>query len=102
MSGLILLFEGSLRVGDYIELDSGLRGTVKEINTRATVINTNDSVDMVVPNSEFVTSRLTNWTLRDPVGRLRPEAYAPDEEFRPLKHPPRLPTLDDTVEGIGP
>ena len=65
VSGLILLFEGSLRVGDYIELDSGLRGTVKEINTRATVINTNDSVDMVVPNSEFVTSRLTNWTLRD-------------------------------------
>lgn len=83
VSGLILLFEGSLRVGDYIELDSGLRGTVKEINTRATVINTNDSVDMVVPNSEFVTSRLTNWTLRDPVGRLRIDfgvAYGSDKE----------------------
>jgi small-conductance mechanosensitive channel len=83
VSGLILLFEGSLRVGDYIELDSGLRGTVKEINTRATVINTNDSVDMVVPNSEFVTTRLTNWTLRDPVGRLRIDfgvAYGSDKE----------------------
>jgi len=71
VSGLILLFEGSLRVGDYIEFDNGLRGTVREINTRATIINTNDSIDMVVPNSEFVTSRLTNWTLRDPMGRLR-------------------------------
>lgn len=83
LSGLILLFEGSLRVGDYIELDNGLRGTVKEINTRATVINTNDAVDMVVPNSEFVTSRLTNWTLRDPVGRLRVTfgvAYGSDKE----------------------
>ena len=84
VSGLILLFEGSLRVGDYIELDNGLRGTVKEINTRATVINTNDSVDMVVPNSEFVTSRLTNWTLRDPVGRLRVDfgvAYGSDKDL---------------------
>jgi len=84
VSGLILLFEGSLRVGDYVELDSGLRGTVKEINTRATVINTNDSIDMVVPNSEFVTSRLTNWTLRDPVGRLRVNfgvAYESDKEL---------------------
>jgi potassium efflux system protein len=83
VSGLILLFEGSLRVGDYIELDGGLRGTVKEINTRATVINTNDAIDMVVPNSEFVTARLTNWTLRDPVGRLRVDfgvAYGSDKD----------------------
>jgi potassium efflux system protein len=83
VSGLILLFEGSLRVGDYIELDSGLRGTVREINTRATVINTNDSIDVVVPNSEFVTARLTNWTLRDPVARLRIDfgvAYGSDKE----------------------
>jgi small-conductance mechanosensitive channel len=83
VSGLILLFEGSLRVGDFIELDSGLRGTVKEINTRATVINTNDSVDVVVPNSEFVSTRLTNWTLREPVGRLRISfgvAYGSDKD----------------------
>jgi small-conductance mechanosensitive channel len=83
VSGLILLFEGSLRVGDFIELDNGLRGTVKEINTRATVINTNDSVDVVVPNSEFVSARLTNWTLREPVGRLRISfgvAYGSDKE----------------------
>jgi small-conductance mechanosensitive channel len=71
VSGLILLFEGSLRVGDYIELDSGLAGVVREINTRATVVNTNDSVDVVVPNSELVTTKLTNWTLRESVARMR-------------------------------
>ena len=83
VSGLILLFEGSLRVGDFIELDSGLRGMVKEINTRATVIRTNDSVDVVVPNSEFVSTRLTNWTLRESMARFRIDfgvAYGSDKE----------------------
>lgn len=83
VSGLILLFEGSLRIGDYIELDSGLAGTVREINTRATVVNSNDGVDVVVPNSELVTTKLTNWTLRESVGRLRIPfgvAYGSDKE----------------------
>ena len=53
VSGLIILFEHSLRVGDYIELDTGLTGTVKAINVRSTLINTNDNIDIVVPNSEF-------------------------------------------------
>ena len=84
VSGLILLFEGSLRVGDYIELDTGLRGVVKEVNTRATVVRTNDSIDVVVPNSQFVTSQLTNWTLREPLARFRIEfgvAYGSDKEL---------------------
>lgn len=83
VSGLILLFEGSLRVGDYVELDTGQRGVVKEINTRATIIKTNDSVDLVVPNSKFVTNDLTNWTLREPLARFRIEfgvAYGSDKE----------------------
>ena len=83
VSGLILLFEGSLRIGDYIELDSGLAGVVREINTRATVVNSNDGVDVVVPNSELVTTKLTNWTLRENIGRLRIPfgvAYGTDKE----------------------
>jgi len=83
VSGLILLFEGTLRVGDYIQLDSGLAGVVREINTRATVVNTNDSVDVVVPNSELVTTKLTNWTLRESVARMRIPfgvAYGSDKE----------------------
>ena len=84
VSGLILLFEGTLRVGDYIELDSGLCGVVREINTRATIVNTNDSVDVVVPNTELVTTKLTNWTLRETVARIRIPfgvAYGSDKEL---------------------
>jgi small-conductance mechanosensitive channel len=83
VSGLILLFEGSLRVGDYIELETGLRGIVKEINTRSTLIRTNDNIDMVVPNSHFMTTQLTNWTLREPMARFRigfGVAYGSDKE----------------------
>ncbi len=71
VSGLIILFEHSLRVGDYIELDTGLTGTVKAINVRSTLINTNDNIDIVVPNSEFVTTRLKNWTLGERTLRVR-------------------------------
>lgn len=70
LSGLILLTEGSLRVGDFVELDSGVTGVVREIKTRYTRINTNDNLDVVVPNSELVSYKLTNWTLKEPVVRL--------------------------------
>jgi potassium efflux system protein len=84
VSGLIILFEHSLRVGDYIELDAGLTGTVKAINVRSTLINTNDNIDIVVPNSEFVTTRLTNWTLGERILRVRIPfgvAYGSDKEL---------------------
>lgn len=84
VSGLIILFEHSLRVGDYIELDTGLTGTVKSINVRSTLINTNDNIDIVVPNSEFVSSRLKNWTLGERILRVRIPfgvAYGSDKEL---------------------
>ena len=84
VSGLVILFEHSLRVGDYIELDTDLTGTVKAINVRSTLINTNDNIDIVVPNSEFVTSRLTNWTLGERILRVRIPfgvAYGSDKEL---------------------
>lgn len=84
VSGLIILFERSLRVGDYIELDTGLTGTVKAINVRSTLINTNDNIDIVVPNSEFVSTRLTNWTLGERILRVRIPfgvAYGSDKEL---------------------
>lgn len=62
MSGLILLFDRSLKVGDFIELDKDTRGVVKSIDIRSTLITTNDNIDILVPNSEFVTKRLVNWT----------------------------------------
>jgi len=62
VSGLILLFDRSLKVGDFIELDKDTRGVVKSIDIRSTLITTNDNIDILVPNSEFVTKRLVNWT----------------------------------------
>ena len=71
VSGLILLFERSLKVGDFVELSSGVMGTVREISIRSTLITTNDNVDIVIPNSEFISSSVTNWTMKDAICRLR-------------------------------
>jgi len=71
VSGLILLFDRTLKVGDFVELASGVHGTLRDIKIRATRINTNDDVDILVPNSEFVSGRLVNWTLQEATRRLR-------------------------------
>jgi potassium efflux system protein len=65
VSGLIILFEQHLKIGDYVELESGVTGEVRAINIRATRITTNDNIDVLVPNSEFVNGRVVNWTLED-------------------------------------
>ncbi|MEO6799618.1 MAG: mechanosensitive ion channel domain-containing protein [Rhodanobacter sp.] len=71
VSGLILLFDRSLKVGDFVELASGVHGHVREIRIRATLISTNDEIDILVPNSEFVTGRVVNWTLREVARRQK-------------------------------
>jgi small-conductance mechanosensitive channel len=71
ISGLILMFEKSITVGDYVELENGLRGTVREIKLRSTIITTNEHVDIIVPNSSFIQNSVTNLTLNDKVLRLR-------------------------------
>ena len=84
VSGLILLFDKSLKVGDFVELDAELRGTVRDINIRATRITTNDNIDILVPNSEFVSGRVVNWTHRETRRRLRVHfsvAYGVDKEL---------------------
>ncbi len=70
VAGLIILFEKSLNVGDLIELQSGATGMVKEINMRATRITTSDNIDILVPNSEFMSSKVMNWTLEDTCRRI--------------------------------
>ena len=84
LSGIIIFFEKSLKVGDYIELGrSDLTGVVREIRVRSTLITTNDNIDILVPNSEFVSGRVTNWTLREASRRLRIPfgvAYGTDKE----------------------
>jgi len=65
VSGLIVMFEKTLKVGDFIELPSGISGTVKEISLRSTLITTGDNLEVVIPNAEFTSGRVVNWTLSD-------------------------------------
>ncbi len=69
VSGLILLFERPLRAGDIVTVGD-TTGKVVRIKTRATVIQDWDRKELIVPNKEFVTGRLLNWTLTDQVNRL--------------------------------
>ena len=69
VSGLILLFERPIRVGDTVTVDNR-SGTVSKIRIRATVITTFDRKELVVPNKEFVTKQVINWSLSDPVLRV--------------------------------
>src|SRR5690606_28284348 len=83
IGGLVLLFDQSLKVGDFIEIDADVRGTVRDINIRATRITTNDNIDIMVPNAQFMTGRVVNWTHRDVLRRMRVPfkvAYGVDKE----------------------
>ena len=62
--GLILLLERPLRVGDTIEL-GGQRAKIAKIGLRSTTVRTPDQADMIVPNTDLITNRVTNWTLTD-------------------------------------
>ncbi|SMC24434.1 Small-conductance mechanosensitive channel [Desulfacinum hydrothermale DSM 13146] len=64
VSGLILLFERPIQVGDAIEVD-GIWGEVKKINVRSTVIQTLDNASLIIPNSEFISGRVTNLSFKD-------------------------------------
>src|SRR3546814_1066954 len=70
-SDLVLLFDRSLKVGDFVELDADTRGTVHAINIRAIRIITNDNIGVLVPNAEFVNGRVVNWTHRSVNRRIR-------------------------------
>ncbi|MEX1667919.1 mechanosensitive ion channel family protein [Zhongshania guokunii] len=71
VSGLIILVERSLKVGDYVQLESGVVGVVAEITVRATIITTLENAEVIVPNSEFVNGKVTNWTHTNNYCRMR-------------------------------
>jgi potassium-dependent mechanosensitive channel len=70
VSGLILLFERPIHVGDTVDVGNNLQGTVRRIGIRASVIHTGAGADIIVPNSHLVTDRVTNWTLSDKLRRV--------------------------------
>jgi potassium efflux system protein len=82
VSGLILLAERPVKVGDWIQLATG-EGLVKRINVRSTEIETFDNCTIIVPNSNLITEAVRNWTHRDTSGRFTiavAAEYGPDPE----------------------
>lgn len=62
VSGLIILLERPIKVGDRIEVGGGVAGDVVDISMRATTIVTNDNISIIVPNSEFISKTVINWS----------------------------------------
>ena len=69
VSGLILLFERPVRVGDYIEM-GGKWSEIKRIGLRSTTVQTFDQADVIIPNADLVSNQVTNWTLSNRRARL--------------------------------
>lgn len=70
VSGLILLFEKSIEEGDLLELEDGTYGFIRKASARFTLIETFDGKEVLVPNEDLITSRVTNWTYSNPRGRV--------------------------------
>jgi len=111
--GLILLFERPIRIGDVVTVGD-TDGIVTKIRIRSTTIRNWDQKELLVPNKEFITGRLLNWTLSDPVTRIVIPvgiAYgsdvaraiqlvqeAADEHERVLDDPPTLVSFEEFGE----
>lgn len=69
-SGLTLLLEGKLQVGDFVEFND-LSGYIKEISIRSTIVTTFDGGDVVVPNSDLTSNQVLNWNYKNFTGKIR-------------------------------
>ncbi len=84
VSGLVLISDRAVHIGDYVELPEGTRGVVQEIGPRATRIRNNDNVYLLVPNSQLIENTMINWTLRGTSRRIHVPfkvAYGADKEM---------------------
>ncbi len=70
VSGIILMVERSIKIGDYIQLDNDIRGHVVDIKMRSITINTNSNIDVIVPNQDLIQNRVINWTMNDKIRRF--------------------------------
>lgn len=62
ISGIIILLDRSITVGDYIELEDGRGGTIRQLNMRSAILETYDGKDIMVPNEQFINTNFVNWT----------------------------------------
>ncbi len=69
ISGIIILFEKPIKEGEYVDV-AGYDGIVSDIRARSTTITTRDNISIIVPNSNFITSNVINWSHKDPKIRL--------------------------------
>lgn len=84
ISGLILLFEGDVVIGDIIEFENGILATVKEIKLRTSKVRTRDGIVIFVPNSQLTNNRVINWTNSNVLTRFHVAvgvAYGSDTEL---------------------
>ena len=70
VSGIIILAERPISIGDRIEV-AGVAGRVTKIQLRSTTMVTNDNITMIVPNADFISNTVTNWSHGDPKVRIR-------------------------------
>lgn len=71
ISGIIILLDRTVSVDDYIQLEDGRTGIVRELNMRSTTLETFDGKDVMVPNEKFIVESFTNWTRKDKKQRYR-------------------------------
>jgi len=85
ISGLIILAERPIKIGDRVEI-GGTAGYVREISLRSTTVVTNDNMAIIVPNANFITQQVTNWSYEDPRVRFRiPFGVAHGTDLRILR-----------------
>jgi len=77
ISGIIILLDKSLTVGDFVEMEDGQKGFVREFRMRYTILETYDGKDILVPNEKFISSLMINWTHKDPKQRYRVDFSVP-------------------------
>lgn len=70
VSGLTLVFDRAVQIGDYVEMHDGTRGIVQEIGPRATRVRNNDNVYLLIPNSKLIENTMINWTRRGETRRI--------------------------------
>lgn len=85
ISGIILLFEKSVEIGDIVELDGGnIYGEIKHFGGRYTLVESSDGKEIMIPNEDFIISKVTNWTYSNSRARIEINlgvAYGSDLEL---------------------